>query len=71
MYAARAGARKVYCCEVSPSLFAIAQRCISRNGFGDVVVNLPQHSRDLIIGVDIAEPVDIIVTELVDSGCQL
>ncbi len=70
MYAARAGARRVYCCEMSPSLFQIAQRCISSNGWSDLIVNLPKHSRDLMIGIDIPTPVDIIVTELVDSGYE-
>lgn len=53
---------------MSKPLALIASRCLRLNGFSDRVTVLQKHSRDLVLGVDIPERVDVIVTELVDSG---
>ena len=53
---------------MSKPLAQIATRCIHANGYSDRVTVLPKHSKDLVVGVDIPARVDVIVTELVDSG---
>ena len=67
-YAARAGAEHVYCCEMNESLAIIAERCINDNGLSDRITVLRKKSQDIVVGVDIPRKVDLIVTELVDSG---
>jgi SAM-dependent methyltransferase len=83
MYAARAGASHVYCCEVSPHMARLARRCIESNGFSDRITVIEAHSTDLFIVSEqndsqcLSSPdscfglphrVSVIVTELVDSG---
>lgn len=68
MFAARAGAKHVYCCEMSKTIAEIASRCIAKNGYGNKITLLKKHSSDICIGVDLPSKVDVIVTELVDSG---
>ncbi|CAM9135041.1 unnamed protein product, partial [Ectocarpus fasciculatus] len=68
MFAARAGAESVYCCELSPSLCNIAGRCVQGNGYGGRITVVAKHSRDVIVGIDMASKADIIVTELMDAG---
>ena len=70
IFAAKAGASRVYCCESSVALATIAERCIQDNGFADVVKVIKKHSTALEVGSgkDLDERVDVIVTELVDSG---
>lgn len=67
MYAIAAGASHVYCCEMSPHLCEIAKVCMQRNNVTNVTV-IAKHSNALVVGSDLPQRVDIIVTELVDSG---
>jgi predicted RNA methylase len=67
MYAVRAGADEVYCCETSVALAEIALECVERNGMSEQIRILTKHSTELLLDVDLP-PVDLIVTELVDSG---
>lgn len=70
IYAKRAGAKHVYCCEMSASLATIARQCIEDNGYStssDITI-ISKHSKDIQIGLDIPSKVHLIVTELVDSG---
>ena len=67
MFAARAGARHVYCAELSPSLCEIASKCIKLNGYDECVTIIPKHSQD-IDKMDMPESADIIVSELMDAG---
>lgn len=53
---------------MSKPLAEIATRCIRANGFAESVTVLAMHSRDLVVGRDLPGRVDVIVTELVDSG---
>eukprot|EP00904_Undaria_pinnatifida_P007075 jgi/Undpi1/3498/HiC_scaffold_16.g06870.m1 len=67
--AARAGASKVYACEVNSVLCDIAREVVNRNGVADRVHIIHKSSGVLQPGVDLPEGgVDVIVTELVDSG---
>lgn len=70
--AARAGAAKVFACEVNDSLCRVAEEAVAGAGLSDVVTVLSAMSTDLRVNGEqqggLPAPVDIIVTELVDSG---
>ncbi|CAN0238962.1 unnamed protein product, partial [Pylaiella littoralis] len=67
--AARAGAAHVYACEVNGVLCDIAREVMERNGVADRVTVIHKSSGALKPGLDLPERgVDVIVTELVDSG---
>ena len=68
MYAVLLGAEHVYCIEMNPELAKMAQKCIQHNGMEDQITVISKHSKDVIVGQDIPCEVNLIVTELVDSG---
>ena len=68
MLAARAGAGRVYTCEMIDSLAQTAREIIDDNGLADRIQVFNKRSTDLRIGEDIAEPVDVLVTETVGVG---
>jgi len=68
MLAIQAGAARVTSCEADPLLAAVARQVIQHNGFSDVITVIPVRSTDLEVGRDLAEPADLIVTEIVDCG---
>jgi len=68
MLAARAGARHVYTCEMVPLIAEAAQKNIIRNGFADRVTVIAKKSTDLVVGVDLPERADLLVSELVDNS---
>lgn len=68
MLAIQAGAARVTSCEADPLLAAVARKVIQSNGFSDVITVLSAKSTDLEVGRDLDEPVDLIVTEIVDCG---
>ncbi|CAM9175374.1 unnamed protein product [Choristocarpus tenellus] len=69
VFAVRAGASHVYACETNSVLCQVAQEVIHRNGVQDRVTIINKASGNLIPGVDLPlQGVDIVVTELVDSG---
>lgn len=72
IFAAQAGAAAVYCCEMGIDLASMAELCTQRNGVNEIVHVIKKHSACLTVGPgpghDIPRRVDVIVTELVDSG---
>jgi type II protein arginine methyltransferase len=68
MLAIQAGAARVTSCEADPLLAAVARQVIQANGFSDVITIVPARSTDLEVGRGLDEPVDLIVTEIVDCG---
>ncbi|KAA2252602.1 hypothetical protein F0L68_35000 [Solihabitans fulvus] len=68
MMAVQAGAGKVTSCEGNPLLAEITRRVIAEHGLSDRVTVIPRMSTDLRVGVDLAEPADLIVSEIVDCG---
>lgn len=68
MIAARTGAEHVTSCEMVPPLAAAAARIVAGNGLGEVVTVVNCRSDQLTVGADLPQPVDVIVTEIVDCG---
>ena len=53
---------------MSLELATLAKKCIAANGMQDRITVICKHSSDLQLGKDIPARVDVIVSELVDSG---
>lgn len=68
MMAADLGAAQVYSCEGVEAIAAQARRIVSVNGKSDVVKVIPRESFDLVVGRDLDEPADVLVTETIDCG---
>jgi precorrin-6B methylase 2 len=67
MLAARAGAKHVYTCEQQPLIAQAAVRVIEENGLSDRITVIPKLSHNLVIGVDLPEPADVVISEIVDT----
>jgi type II protein arginine methyltransferase len=68
MMAARAGAQKIYTCEVVHPIAEIARQVIASNGYADRIEVFAKKSDELVLGIDIPERLDILITETIDSG---
>lgn len=68
MMAARHGATKVTTCEEVSMVAEKAKIIIERNGFKDQIQVINKLSTNLIVGKDLAERADILVTEIFDNG---
>ncbi len=68
MLAARAGARHVYACERKPLLAEAARENIARNGFTDRITVLCKDSQEVLVGEDLPERADLMVSEIVNNG---
>lgn len=67
MLAARAGAKHVYTCEQQPLIAQAAIQVINDNGLSDRITVIPKLSHNLVVGVDIPEPADVVISEIVDT----
>ncbi|MBY6057413.1 50S ribosomal protein L11 methyltransferase [Leisingera daeponensis] len=67
MLAARAGAKHVYTCEQQPLIAQAAERVIAANGLSSRITVLPKWSHDIVIGEDMPEPADVVISEIVDT----
>ncbi len=65
--AVRAGASRVVACEVFPALAAVAQQVVRANGMEDKVEVLSKRSTDVTLAEVGGRPVDLVVSELLDS----
>jgi hypothetical protein len=68
MLAARAGAKHVYTCEMETLIADAARENIAKNGFEDRITVIAKSSTELVVGEDLPEPVDLLVSEIVDNG---
>ncbi|CAM9272239.1 unnamed protein product, partial [Chrysoparadoxa australica] len=70
MFAIKAGAKHVYACEVNAVLCSLAMEIIAHHGMSDRITVIHASSTELVRGRQgfPAQGVDIVVTELVDSG---
>lgn len=67
MLAARAGAKHVYTCEQQPLIAQAAVRVIEQNGLADRITVLPKMSHNLVVGLDLPERADVVISEIVDT----
>ena len=68
MMAARAGAKKVYTCEIEPLIGQAARENILKNNLQDQVSVILKKSTELRIGEDLPEKADLLVSEITDSN---
>ncbi|KRY38484.1 Derlin-2 [Trichinella spiralis] len=64
MVAAQAGVERIHACDSNVVMYHIAKETLKRNGFQDRVQVTHAHSSEL----DLPEPVDLVVCELMDAG---
>jgi type II protein arginine methyltransferase len=64
LMAARAGARDVVSCERMPVVAQLAREIIALNGYADRVSVVTKPSNELVLGEDVAEPVDLIFCDI-------
>jgi len=67
MMSANAGAKEVITCEVSKTIAAKAEEIISENGYANKIKVINKKSTDLLVGEDLPEKADIIVSEILSS----
>ena len=67
MLAARAGAQHVYTCEQQPLIAEAARQVIARNGLADRITVISKWSHEIVIGSDMPEPADVVISEIVDT----
>lgn len=68
MMAARAGAKHVYACEMNPILAAMAREIVEANELQDKITIIDKNSSLMVIGEDMPEKADVLVTEIFDSA---
>lgn len=68
MMAVKAGAKKVYACEMVPALASVAQQVVKDNGMSDKIEVLNLKSTSLMVGRELPERADIVVSEILDCG---
>ncbi len=61
MLAVRAGAGHVYACEKNPIVAELARQTVNINGYSDRITIIAKESSELKVGVDFAEPVDVLL----------
>ncbi|HWF76246.1 MAG TPA: 50S ribosomal protein L11 methyltransferase [Caulobacteraceae bacterium] len=64
LMAARAGARKVTTCEISPLMARLASQIVEANGYADRIDVVAKSSLDLAVGVDLDEPADLLFCDI-------
>ncbi|MGW2521942.1 50S ribosomal protein L11 methyltransferase [Streptomyces sp. NPDC001617] len=68
MAAARAGAGRVFTCEMNPLLAEVARNVVDAHGLSDVITVIGRPSTELDPVRDLGGPVDVLVSEIVDCG---
>ncbi len=58
------GARRVVTCESNPVIAETARKVIADNGLADRVTVVTKPSTELVVGVDLPEPADVLVSEI-------
>jgi tetratricopeptide (TPR) repeat protein len=68
MMAARAGAERVVACEAIKPLAQVAARIVARNGYADRITVIAKRSTELVVGQDLPQPADLLISEILDAG---
>jgi type II protein arginine methyltransferase len=63
MLAARNNPKRVITCEANQIMADKAREIVAANGFSHIVTVVPKMSTDLIVGVDLPEKADVLITE--------
>ncbi len=67
MLAAKAGAAQVITCEKELLVAERAKTIIARNGLADRIAVVPKALTELVVGVDLPRPADLLVAEIIDN----
>lgn len=67
MMAVRCGADTVTACEAFEPMIAVAKKCIAANGMADRIKIVPKRSTDVVVGVDMDQRANVLVTEVFDT----
>ena len=67
MMAIDAGATKVVTCENNKSIFDVAKKIISKNGYQEQIKIINKNSKELNIGTDLSQRADLIISEIFSS----
>ncbi len=67
MMAIDAGAKTVVTCESSKKVAEVARKIISKNGYSEKIKVLNKNSSDIIIGKDLNQKADLIISEILSS----
>jgi type III protein arginine methyltransferase len=68
MMAARAGAKKVICCEPDPTTCASVETIISKNKLSEKITIVPTASNFLELGQELEHPATVILADILDSS---
>ncbi|HEX2581833.1 MAG TPA: 50S ribosomal protein L11 methyltransferase [Dongiaceae bacterium] len=68
MMAAKLGAKYVYSCEMVQPIALLARQIVAANGLADRVKIIDKKSSDVMVGRDIPERANLLVTETIDCG---
>lgn len=68
MMAVEAGARHVTTCEKVPEIAEKARQIIALNGYQDRITVLDKHSRELVVGTDLPQKADILISEILGAA---
>lgn len=67
MMAVYCGADTVTACEAFKPMVTVAKKCIESNGMKDRIKIVEKRSTELVVGVDMAERANVLVTEVFDT----
>jgi predicted O-methyltransferase YrrM len=68
MAAVRAGAGRVFTCEMNPLLAEVARQVVEAHGMAETVTVIGKPSHELAVGRELPAPVDVVVSEIVDCA---
>ncbi len=67
MMAVKCGADKVTACEAFKPMVSVALKCIEANGMKDKIKLIPKRSTEIIMGEDMDERANVLITEVFDT----
>lgn len=67
MMAVHAGADRVTACEAFKPMINVAKKCIKENGMKDKIEIIEKRSTDIVVGVDMDQKANVLVTEVFDT----
>lgn len=67
MMAVHCGADKVTACEAFDPMIRVAKDCIADNGMKDMITIIEKRSTDIVVGVDMDERANVLITEVFDT----